>query len=65
MWQKCWNQNAALFQGGGSNGSSASNSNNSGLRYHPYRERGPMKSWRPETMAEAIWAVLQEGIYCS
>ena len=26
-----------------------------------YRERGPMKSWRPETMAEAIWAVLQEG----
>ena len=28
-----------------------------------YRERGPMKSWRPETMAEAIWAVLQEGIY--
>ena len=27
-----------------------------------YRERGPMKSWRPETMAEAIWAVLQEGI---
>ena len=28
-----------------------------------YRERGPMKSWRPETMAEAIWAVLQEGIW--
>ena len=28
-----------------------------------YRERGPMKSWRPETMAEAIWAVLQEGTY--
>jgi len=30
-----------------------------------YRERGPMKSWRPETMAEAIWAVLQEGLSLS
>ena len=62
MWQKCWNQNAAMLQG---------------IRYFSfyiyfefefvcemtlwvykncrYRERGPMKSWRPETMAEAIW----------
>lgn len=30
-----------------------------------YRERGPMKSWRPETMAEAIWSVLQEGLSLS
>ena len=47
MWQKCWNQNASVFQG---------------LRY---RERGPMKSWRSETMAEAIWSVLQEGLSLS
>jgi len=33
-----------------------------GLRY---RERGPMKSWRPETMAEAIWSVLNEGLSLS
>ena len=33
-----------------------------GLRY---RERGPMKSWRSETMAEAIWSVLQEGLSLS
>jgi hypothetical protein len=30
-----------------------------------YRDRGPMKSWRPETMAEAIWAVLNEGLSLS
>ena len=30
-----------------------------------YRERGPLKSWRPETMADAIWAVLQEGLSLS
>jgi hypothetical protein len=24
-----------------------------------------MKSWRPETMAEAIWAVLNEGLSLS
>ena len=47
IWQKCWNQNAAMMQG---------------VRY---RERGPMKSWRPETMAEAIWSVLQEGLSLS
>jgi hypothetical protein len=47
MWQKCWNQNAAMMQG---------------VRY---RERGPMKSWRPDTMAEAIWSVLQEGLSLS
>eukprot|EP00092_Neocalanus_flemingeri_P002323 GFUD01002481.1.p1 GENE.GFUD01002481.1~~GFUD01002481.1.p1 ORF type:complete len:605 (-),score=132.40 GFUD01002481.1:649-2463(-) len=47
MWQKCWNQNASMFQG---------------VRY---RERGPMKSWRSETMAEAIWSVLQEGLSLS
>ena len=26
-----------------------------------FRERGSIKSWRPETMAEAIMSVLREG----
>lgn len=30
-----------------------------------FRERGPLKSWRPETMAEAIFAVLKEGLSLS
>ena len=30
-----------------------------------FRERGPLKSWRPETMAEAIFAVLREGLSLS
>jgi len=50
MWQKCWNQNSQLLQPV------------QGMRY---RERGPMKSWRPETMAEAIWSVLLEGLSLS
>ena len=36
-----------------------------GLQGLRYRERGPMKSWRSETMAEAIWSVLQEGLSLS
>ena len=36
-----------------------------GLQGLRYRERGPMKSWRSETMAEAIWSVLQEGLSMS
>ena len=47
MWQKCWTQNANLMadHGGGGGGRGLA----VGMRY---RERGPMKSWRPETMAE-------------
>ena len=30
-----------------------------------FRERGPFKTWRPETMAEAIMAVLREGVSLS
>lgn len=30
-----------------------------------FRERGPLKSWRPETMAEAIFSVLKEGLSLS
>ena len=41
------------------------NQNTAMLQGVRYRERGPMKSWRPETMAEAIWAVLQEGLSLS
>ena len=29
------------------------------------RERGPMKSWKPEMMARAIWAVLHDGLSLS
>ena len=51
MWQKCWNQNANLVaaSGGGGGGSGGGGGFATGMRY---RERGPMKSWRPETMAE-------------
>ncbi|XP_059089791.1 protein bric-a-brac 1-like isoform X2 [Tigriopus californicus] len=41
------------------------NQNASALQSMRYRERGPMKSWRPETMAEAIWSVLQDGLSLS
>lgn len=30
-----------------------------------FRERGPLKSWRPEAMAEAIFSVLREGLSLS
>lgn len=30
-----------------------------------FRERGPLKSWRPETMAEAIFSVLKESLSLS
>lgn len=30
-----------------------------------FRERGPLKSWRPEAMAEAIFGVLKEGLSLS
>lgn len=33
-------------------------------KYHPFhrlRERGPLKSWHPQTMAKAIMSVLKEG----
>ncbi|KAM8710176.1 hypothetical protein ACLKA7_016899 [Drosophila subpalustris] len=30
-----------------------------------FRERGPLKSWRPEAMAEAIFSVLKEGLSLS
>ena len=56
MWQKCWNQNATFMSGMGAPTTGSS------MRY---RDRGPMKSWRPETMAEAIWSVLQEGLSLS
>ena len=52
MWQKCWNANNV----------GSVNMAHGGIRY---RERGPLKSWRPETMADAIWAVLQEGLSLS
>ncbi|XP_011315174.1 protein bric-a-brac 1 isoform X2 [Fopius arisanus] len=39
---------------------------NSGLVHNlRFRERGPLKSWRPETMAEAIFSVLKEGLSLS
>lgn len=30
-----------------------------------FRERGPLKSWRPETMADAIMSVLKDGLSLS
>ena len=29
------------------------------------RDRGPVKSWRPQTMAEAIMAVVHDGLSLS
>ena len=55
MWQKCWNQNAnlaAASAAGGGNGTGGAGGGNSFATGMRYRERGPMKSWRPETMAE-------------
>lgn len=41
-------------------------STNQSLMHHlRFRERGPLKSWRPETMAEAIFSVLKEGLSLS
>ena len=40
--------------------------NSQNLNQHMrFRERGPLKSWRPETMAEAIFSVLKEGLSLS
>uniref|UniRef100_A0A182SEW6 HTH psq-type domain-containing protein n=1 Tax=Anopheles maculatus TaxID=74869 RepID=A0A182SEW6_9DIPT len=40
--------------------------NSQNLIHHlRFRERGPLKSWRPETMAEAIFSVLKEGLSLS
>lgn len=39
---------------------------NQNLNHHlRFRERGPLKSWRPETMAEAILSVLKDGLSLS
>lgn len=41
-------------------------STNQNLIHHQrFRERGPLKSWRPETMAEAIFSVLKDGLSLS
>ncbi|XP_012279320.1 protein bric-a-brac 1 isoform X2 [Orussus abietinus] len=41
------------------------NTNQSLVHNLRFRERGPLKSWRPETMAEAIFSVLKEGLSLS
>lgn len=41
------------------------NTNQSLVHNLRFRERGPLKSWRPETMAEAILSVLKEGLSLS
>lgn len=41
------------------------NTNQSLVHNLRFRERGPLKSWRPETMAEAIMSVLKEGLSLS
>ncbi|XP_054734838.1 protein bric-a-brac 1-like [Anastrepha obliqua] len=41
------------------------NTNQSLMHHMRFRERGPLKSWRPETMAEAIFSVLKEGLSLS
>lgn len=41
------------------------NTNQSLVQNLRFRERGPLKSWRPETMAEAIFSVLKEGLSLS
>ncbi|XP_052746695.1 protein bric-a-brac 1 isoform X2 [Bicyclus anynana] len=41
------------------------NTNQSIVHNLRFRERGPLKSWRPETMAEAIFSVLKEGLSLS
>ncbi|KAK0077687.1 hypothetical protein PV326_009881, partial [Microctonus aethiopoides] len=41
------------------------NTNSSLVHNLRFRERGPLKSWRPETMAEAIFSVLKEGLSLS
>lgn len=41
------------------------NTNQNLIHHLRFRERGPLKSWRPETMAEAIFSVLKEGLSLS
>ncbi|XP_059612617.1 protein bric-a-brac 1-like [Phlebotomus argentipes] len=41
------------------------NTNQNIIHHLRFRERGPLKSWRPETMAEAIFSVLKEGLSLS
>lgn len=41
------------------------NTNHNMVHQLRFRERGPLKSWRPETMAEAIFSVLKEGLSLS
>ncbi|XP_055846458.1 protein bric-a-brac 1-like [Episyrphus balteatus] len=41
------------------------NTNQNLMHHLRFRERGPLKSWRPETMAEAIFSVLKEGLSLS
>uniref|UniRef100_A0A6P4FDL4 Protein bric-a-brac 1 n=1 Tax=Drosophila rhopaloa TaxID=1041015 RepID=A0A6P4FDL4_DRORH len=41
------------------------NTNQNLMHHMRFRERGPLKSWRPETMAEAIFSVLKEGLSLS
>lgn len=41
------------------------NTNQNLMHHLRFRERGPLKSWRPETMADAIFSVLKEGLSLS
>lgn len=41
------------------------NTNQNLIHHLRFRERGPLKSWRPETMAEAIFSVLKDGLSLS
>lgn len=41
------------------------NTNQNLIHHQRFRERGPLKSWRPETMAEAIFSVLKDGLSLS
>lgn len=49
MWQKCW----------------SNNQQNHLVQELQLRERGPLKSWKPEAMADAILGVLKEGLSLS
>ncbi|XP_065562078.1 protein bric-a-brac 1-like isoform X2 [Artemia franciscana] len=57
LWQRAWAMHQTP-QGG----SPLMPPGPQGIRF---RERGPFKTWRPETMAEAIVAVLREGLSLS
>lgn len=41
------------------------NTNQNLIHHQRFRERGPLKSWRPETMADAICSVLKDGLTLS